>query len=1109
MLVLLNGVAERKIRTLIEATRTMALVIKPHNKTPYELIRGRPPPIDFMKPFGWYYVVSKAMRVFNKKTRIVEETLNIRFLKNAPNVKGNGPDWLFDIDSSKISMNYVPVVVGFQTNGIARTKYNIVAGPKDSAVDAGKKATEVDESQVSDNSRKDNQVTRIPIMTPINDTGIFGNAYDDEAVEEEVDINNVVSSYTIPDAPLTKFLKDHHLDQVFKNKKVKRGIVIKNKARLVTQGHTQEEGIDYDEVFLPVARIEAIRLFLAYASFKDFVFYQIDVKSAFLYGNIEEEVYVCQPPGFKDPDFPDKVYKVEKDLYGLHQAPRTWKELIQQKSDGIFINQNKYVADILKRFGFSTVKTTSTPMKPNKALVKDAEAKDVDVHLYRSMIGSLMYLTTSKPNITFAVCACARDSPFDLKAYSDSDYTGASLDRKSTTGGCHFLGKRLISWQCKKQTIVGNSTTEVKMMIAKDGRCLMDIFTIKIDKTVYKEWEDRIERTAFTASSLEAKQDNGNINRTQFMATLIEPFPHRTGSGSGPSKGEKVNVQEQIQALVNKQKVIIIKDSIRHDLQFDDAERTACLPNDSIFAELARMGTKTIAWHEFSSTMASAIIYLANNHKFIFSKYIFDNMVKHLEGGVKFLMFPRFLQVFLDKQVKGMAKHKELYVISSHTKKLFEVGEGLGLHTDSHHTPTDTQPSLSKSQKKIKLKRKQRQATEVLDLEKAKIAQAKETAKLKKRVKKLEKRRKSRPAGPRRLKKVGSSKQVESTKEKDSLGAQEDASKQRRSIKDIDQDAEIALVDEAQERMHDADMFRVDELEGNEVFVDAIQKIVEKEVNTVDPVTTVGEVVTIASVKDSPAPTTTTTADVDDEVTLEKTLIAIKAAKPKDKGKAKMIKPEKPLKKRDQIALNEEVARKRKYLAAQKAEEIMNKPPIKAQQKSLMCTYMRNMEGFKQKDFKGKRFDDIKKIFDKVYKRVNTFMDMDTENMEESLKKTQAKGNFKRARQELKCLKIVPEDDDDVAIKATPISSKSPTIVDYKIYREGKKSYFKIIRADGNSENYLTFRIMFKNFNREDLEVLRSIVKERFKKTKPADDMENLLFQTLKTMFEPHVKDII
>ncbi|GJZ00453.1 uncharacterized mitochondrial protein-like protein [Tanacetum coccineum] len=298
----------------------------------------------------------------------------------------------------------------------------------------------------------------------------------------------------------------------------------------------------------------------------------MDVKSAFLYGKIEEEVYVCQPPGFEDPDFPDRVYKVEKALYGLHQAPRAWyetlstylldnrfqrekidktlfikshkgdillvqvyvddiifgstkKELciafeklmhekfqmssmrelifflglqVKQKKDGIFINQDKYVAEILKKFRFTEVKTASTPIETQKPLLKDEDGEEVDVHMYRSMIGSLMYLTSSRPNIMFAVCVCTRyqvnpkvshlyvvkrifrylkgqpkldlwypkDSPFDLVAYTYSDYAGASLVRKSTTGGCQFLRSRLISWQCKKQTMVANSTTEAEFVAA-------------------------------------------------------------------------------------------------------------------------------------------------------------------------------------------------------------------------------------------------------------------------------------------------------------------------------------------------------------------------------------------------------------------------------------------------------------------------------------------------------------------------------------------------------------------------------------------------------------------------------------------------------------------
>ncbi|GKB28000.1 putative ribonuclease H-like domain-containing protein [Tanacetum coccineum] len=287
---------------------------------------------------------------------------------------------------------------------------------------------------------------------------------------------------------------------------------------------------------------------------------------------IEEEVYVRQPPGFMDPEFPKKVYKVEKALYGLHQAPRAWYETlstylldngfhkeqidktlfikifkgdillvqvyvddiifgssrkslctdfeqimhkrfqmssigeltfflglqVKQKNNGIFISQDNYVGEILKKFGFSSIRTTSTPMETYKALAIDEEGEDVDVYLYRPMIGSLMYLTSSRPDIMFSVCSCLRfqvqpkvshmfavkrifrylkgrpklglwypkDSPFILEAFSDSDYAGASLDRKSTTGGCQFLGSRLISWQCKKQTVVANSTTEAEYIAA-------------------------------------------------------------------------------------------------------------------------------------------------------------------------------------------------------------------------------------------------------------------------------------------------------------------------------------------------------------------------------------------------------------------------------------------------------------------------------------------------------------------------------------------------------------------------------------------------------------------------------------------------------------------
>ncbi|GJR65239.1 putative ribonuclease H-like domain-containing protein [Tanacetum coccineum] len=442
-----------------------------------------------------------------------------------------------------------------------------------SSHDDGSKPSSDDGKKVDEDPRKDSECKDQEKEDNVNNTNnvntavmlilIFDFSRDDEDDGAVADMKNLDT--TIQEEPKKA------QNAFFRNKKDK-GNCIRNKARLVAQGYTQEEGIDYDEVFAPIARIEAIRLFLAYASFKDFVVYQMDVKSAFLYGKIEEEVYVCQPPGFEDPDFPDKVYKVEKALYGLHQAPRAWyetlstylldngfqrgkidktlfikrhkgdillvqvyvddiifgstkKELciafeklmhekfqmssmgeltfflglqVKQKKDGIFISQDKYVAEILKKFRFIEVKTASTPMETQKPLLKDEDGEEVDVYMYRSMIGSLMYLTSSRPDIMFAVCACARyqvnpkvshlhavkrifrylkgqpklglwylkDSPFDLVAYTDSDYAGASLDRKSTIGGCQFLGCRLISWQCKKQTVVANSITEAEYVAA-------------------------------------------------------------------------------------------------------------------------------------------------------------------------------------------------------------------------------------------------------------------------------------------------------------------------------------------------------------------------------------------------------------------------------------------------------------------------------------------------------------------------------------------------------------------------------------------------------------------------------------------------------------------
>ncbi|GKD24675.1 hypothetical protein Tco_1230889 [Tanacetum coccineum] len=368
--------------------------------------------------------------------------------------------------------------------------------------------------------------------------------------------------------------------------------------------------------------------------------------------------------------------------------------------------------------------------------------------------------------------------------------------------------------------------------------------------------------------------------------------------------------------------------------------------------------------------MASAVICLATNQKFNFSKYIFDNMVKNLEGGVKFLMYPRFVQVFLDRQVERMSKHKEIYVTPSHTKKVFANMKRQGKDFSGRDTPLFPTMTVQAQEQKKQSRRKQKKDTEdpqlsgptepvtddtenvasvpthsndpllsVLDLEKTKTSQAVEITKLKERVNRLEKKGGSRTHRLRRLYKVGRSERVVSSKD-EGMGDQQDASKQRRKIDEIDQDAEVTLVDETQGRYVDNLMFDTGVLDNEQDMAEKEVDMAEKDVSTADPVTTAGEVVTTANVVVSTAEVTTdsTTTTTVDELTLAQTLIEIKAAKPKargvivqepsefttttspsqpsqlpqakDKGKAKMVEPKKPLKKKDQIMFDKEVAQK-------------------------------------------------------------------------------------------------------------------------------------------------------------------------------------------------------
>ncbi|GKA22568.1 ribonuclease H-like domain-containing protein [Tanacetum coccineum] len=847
-----NGVAERRNRSLIKAAMTMlagfklpttfwaktvnttcyvqnrVLVVKPHNKTPYKLFHGRTPTLIFMRPFGCpdtilniidhlgkfdgkadegffvgYSLNSKAFRVFNSKTRIVEENLHIRFSESTPNVVGRGPDWLFHIDALTRTMNYEPTA----------------ADPKSSHDDESNPSSD-DEEKVDEDPRKD-----------------------------KADMNNLNTTIQVSPNPTTRIHKDHLLDQVIGD--LQSATQIRKMSNNLKE-HRFEEPKKVIHALKDPSWIEAMQEeLLQFMLQEEFMHegsrldrgYAGNVKSAFLYGKIEKEVYVYQPPRFEDPDFPDRVYKVEKSLYGLHQAPRAWL-----------------------------------------------------------MISSLMYLTSSRPDIMYLKGQpklglwYPKDSPFDLVAYTNSDYARASLDRKSTTG----------------------------------------------DEAVHKELGDSLVRDATTASSLKAEQDSGNINKTRSKATPNESSSLGTTSGGGPMCQE------------------IIGDTTAQT-RFESVSKHF---NDSLFAR--------------------------------------GNTLQSNEDRLKL-------------------------------NELMELCTNL--------------------QKKV------------FDLEKTKTSQDNEIASLKRRVKKLEKRNRSRTHGLKRLYKVGLSARIESSRDEENL-------------------------DDA-----DNEMFYVNVLSGEEVFVAV------KNENVVEEVVDAAQVSTVIITTE--------------ELTLAQALEALKTLKPKVKGvviqelecddiQAK-IDADHQLAERLQAQEQEKLydaekatlfqqllEKRRKHFAAKRAKERRNKPPTQAQQRKIMCNYLKNMEGYKLKDLKSKGFDFIQVMLDRAFKKVNTKLvegkekRAGTELIQEITKKQMVEDDKETAKLK-QCLEIIP-DEEEVTIDVIPLAVKSLSIVDWKIYNEGRKSYYQIMKADGKSQMYMIFSHMLKSFNREDLEDLYKL-------------------GDLKTMFKPHVED--
>ncbi|GJY51517.1 putative ribonuclease H-like domain-containing protein [Tanacetum coccineum] len=839
-----NSVAERKNRTPVKTAcyvLNRVLVIKPHNQIPYEVIRGRTLLIDFMKPFGCPVTILNTRDHLGKFDGKADEGFFVseEDAEEKPTEMDENRALDKDGKDDQAIRN-----VGAEADFSKLGKTMIVSPIPQTRIDKGSSKRPVHwifYSVFKQGNRPDEhamyvtliskgeQIQRISklvisLFSPQMEPKKVIQALEDpswiEAMQEELLQFQLQKVWTLVNLPNGK--RAIGTKWVFRNKKDERGIVVRNKARLVAQGYTQEEGIDYDEVFAPVARIEAIRLFLAYASFMGFIVYQMDVKSAFLYSTIEEEV--------------------EKALYGLHQAPRAWYEtlstyliengfrrgtidktlfikkdkgdilLVQVYVDDIIFGstkkslcdefEDKYVADILKKFDFATMKTTSTPMEPNKALIKDEEADSVDVHLYRSMIGSLMYLTASRPDIMFAVCACARFQVTPKMSHLHAvkrifRYLKASLKENSTTGVVLFISKRLISWQCKKQTIVANSTTEAEYVAAANC-CGQNL--VFHSKTKHIEIRHHFIRDCYEKKLIQMIKIHIDHNVADLLTKAFDVSRLVSAAYTGlamrlmisigfllfwnTATSKTINSVKQIHAIVDGKAVVITESSVKNDLLFDDEDGITCLTNDKKFENLALMGYEQLS---------TKLTFQKEPQTELLQTETPPTVSHEPQIEAEFWATAKIKMVNGERQIQALVDKKKVIITESSIRSDLHLEDAdstdcITTACNIHHTiqPHNTsRPQKKQSRRKHKkttpiphpsdstadVPNEESVPTHVVLTEHTKTAQAQEITNLKLGVKNLEKKTGLRTHKFKRLYKG-------------------------RSIEDIDKDAEVSLVDE-------------------------------------------------------------------------------------------------------------------------------------------------------------------------------------------------------------------------------------------------------------------------------------------------------------------------
>ncbi|GJR51865.1 retrovirus-related pol polyprotein from transposon TNT 1-94 [Tanacetum coccineum] len=571
-----NGVIERCNRTLIEAAHTMLIYAKAplflwaeavatacytqncsiirlhHKKTPYELLHDKLPDLLFFYVFGALcYLINESENLgklqpkadidFDELTTMASEhsSLGAALHEMTPAMISSGL-MLNPPPSTPVDCPAPEVI-----DPIAE-----VVAPKLAVSTSSPSLTIVDQDAPSPNVAHINNDPFFGIPILENDSKA---SFSSDVIPIFVQTATPISEHELvprPDKVMVIALK-----WIYKVKLNELGGILKNKARLVTCGYRQEKGIDFEESFAPVARLDAIRIFLAYATHTNMVVYQMDLKTALLNGILREEVYVSQPDGFVDQDNPNHVYKLKKALYGLKQAPRVWYDLlskfllsqefsngtvdptlflrrqgkdlllvqiyvddiifasttpelcdqfskimcsqfkmsmmgkisfflglqISQSPRGIFINQSKYALESLKKYGMESSDPVDTPMVEKSKLDEDTQGKAIDPTHYHGRIRTLMYLTASRPDLTFVVCMCARyqAKPTEkhlhavkriFKYLRDADHAGCQDTRRSTSGSMQLLGDKLVSWSSKRQKSAAISNMEAEY-IAMSGCC--------------------------------------------------------------------------------------------------------------------------------------------------------------------------------------------------------------------------------------------------------------------------------------------------------------------------------------------------------------------------------------------------------------------------------------------------------------------------------------------------------------------------------------------------------------------------------------------------------------------------------------------------------------